>query len=153
MACRTAMVESMSWKEQMIRCMDFNGEKELRVAMELMCARIVASEAGWKILESSSRVMRSVLDGGAGCCKGGMLVRSIDKGERERFCDREEGEGVDEVADSGGDVDGRFCVWRGEGVLVCVCSVGSTMFAKEAPCGHCTSRCRERTNDDCVGSK
>jgi hypothetical protein len=123
----------------MIRCMDFKGEKEFSAAIELMCARIVANDAGWKILESSSRVIRSVLDGGAGCCKGGMLVRSIDKGERERFCERDDGDGVDGVADSGGDVEGRFCVCRGEGVLVCVCPMGSAMLAEETPLRcHCT---------------
>lgn len=44
-----------------------------------------------------------------------MLERSIDKGDRERLCERV-GEGVVGLADSGGDaVKVRFCVWRGEG--------------------------------------
>lgn len=68
-----------------MRCIDFSGEKEFSGAIELMCTRIVASEAGWKIFESSRRVIRRVLDGGAGCCNGGMLDRSIDNGERDRL--------------------------------------------------------------------
>lgn len=109
--------------------MDFSGENELSGAIEVMCARIVAMEAGWKILGSSSLVMRRVLDGGAGCCSGGMLDRSIDKGDRERFCDKG-GEGVDGLAERGGDAEARLCVWRGEGVLVCCWSlVGSAMAA------------------------
>lgn len=98
--------------------------------MELMCARIVASEAGWKIFESSSRVIRRVLDGGAGCCNGGMLERSIDSGERERLCEMDEGDAVDGDADSGGDVEGRFCVCSGDGILVWICSVGSVMACR-----------------------
>ena len=69
----------------MIRCIDFRGEKLLRGAIELMCSRIVAIEAAWKILGSSSLVMRRVLDGGAGEDRGGREVRSRDRGDRDLF--------------------------------------------------------------------
>ncbi len=57
--------------------------------MELMCSRIVAIEAAWKILGSSSLVMSRVLEGGAGEERGGSVVRSIDRGDFERFFDSE----------------------------------------------------------------
>lgn len=41
----------------------------------------------------------------------------------------DDGDAVDGVADSGGDVEGRFCVCSGEGTLVWGCSVGSAMLA------------------------
>ncbi len=64
-----------------MRRRDFSGEKEWRGAMELMCWRMVAREAGWNMLMSSSCVMRRVLDGGEGWDSGGMLFRSIERGE------------------------------------------------------------------------
>lgn len=93
----------MRWK-------DLSGEKLLRGEMELMCSRMVAREAAWKILGSSSLVMSRVLDGGAGCDGGGSVERSRDKGDRERFCDRD-GEGP---ADKGGELLLKLEVWIGE---------------------------------------
>ena len=84
----------------MIRCMDFRGEKLLRGAMELICSRIVAIEAAWKILGSSSLVMRRVFDGGAGEESGGNEVRSMERGDREHFFDTE----GEEPADCGGEL-------------------------------------------------
>lgn len=71
---------------------------------------MVAREAGWKILASSSRVIRRVLEGGAGCERGGRLDRSRDNGECDRFLWREAGE---EGAERGGEAeDDRFWVCR-----------------------------------------
>ena len=83
-----------------MRCIDFNGEKEFRGAIELMCSRIVASEAAWKILGSSRRVTRSVFEGGAGEESGGNEDRSRDSGDLERFCDKD----GDEPAEFGGEL-------------------------------------------------
>lgn len=94
------MQSASEWKETMIRAMDLRGEKELRGARESMCWRIVAREAGWKILGSVSLVIRRVLEGGAGEMRPGREVRSIERGERERFFDRPPGE---EVAETGGE--------------------------------------------------
>jgi hypothetical protein len=93
--------------------MDFSGEKEFKGAMSLMYCLIVAKEAGWKILGSSSRVMSRVFDGGEGCESGGKDVRSRDKGDRDLFLDSPEGE---DDADMGGESEGRCCVWMGAGV-------------------------------------
>ena len=76
-----------------------------------MCSRIVAIEAAWKILGSSSLVMRRVLDGGAGEDRGGREVRSRDRGDRDLFWDIE----GEEPADCGGELLWRFEVWIGEG--------------------------------------
>jgi len=110
-----------------MRCIDFSGENEFNGATLAMCARIKARDSVWKIFGSSRRVIKRVLDGGLGCWSGGMLERSIDNGERERLCEMEEGEAVDGEADCGGDDEVRFCVCSGDGILVCVCSVGSAM--------------------------
>ena len=95
-----------------MRCMDFRGLKLFKGAREEMCSRMVAIAAGWKILGLSSRVMRRVLDGGAGDDKGGREEKSRDRGDRDLFIDNEEG-------DAGGEED---CIlfWRGEG---CGCSI------------------------------
>ena len=87
-----------------MRCMDFRGEKLLRGAMPLMCSLIVAIEAAWKILGSSSRVMRRVFDGGAGEERGGNEVRSSESGDRDRFFDTV----GEEPADCGGELVSRF---------------------------------------------
>jgi hypothetical protein len=95
--------------------MDFNGEKEFKGAMSLICWRMVARLAGWKIFKSSRRVIRRVLEGGAGCERGGSEERSRERGERERFVESgvERGE---EVVEVGGEVAERFraSVWIGE---------------------------------------
>ena len=75
--------------------------------MSLMYCLIVARLAGWKILESSRRVIRRVFEGGAGEESGGMVERSRERGERERFFEIDEGE---DVADVGGELAERFCV-------------------------------------------
>lgn len=49
-----------------MRRRDFSGEKEWSGDMELMCWRMVAREAGWKIVGSLSWVIRRVLEGGRG---------------------------------------------------------------------------------------
>lgn len=102
MACRTAMDEASSKKVTMMRCIDFSGEKEFSGAIDSICCRMVASDAGWKILGSERRVMRSVLDGGAGEESGGSEDRSSDKPDRDRFLDTED-VGGDEVVDVGGE--------------------------------------------------
>lgn len=96
----------------MIRCMDLSGEKEFRGAMSVMCCLMVANEAGWKILESSRRVTRRVLEGGTGCESGGMEERSRERGDLDRFADKERGE---EAVEVGGEFAERFRVWIGEG--------------------------------------
>lgn len=69
---------------------------------------------------SERRVMRRVFEGGDGVVRGGRVVRSSDKGLRERFFDNEEGgEPV-----SGGESDGL--VLMGEGVC---CSFWEAMVA------------------------
>jgi hypothetical protein len=96
-----------------MRCIDFRGEKELRGARSLMCCRIVARLAGWKILGSSRRVISRVLEGGAGWDKGGSDERSRLRGERERFVESgvERGE---EAVEVGGEVVMFASVCRGE---------------------------------------
>lgn len=93
-----------------IRCIDLRGEKEFRGAIELMCSRMVAREAAWKILGSSRRVIRRVFDGGAGDESGGRELRSMERGERERFCNIE----GEEPAEFGGELRWRLEVWRAE---------------------------------------
>ncbi len=83
-----------------MRQRDLSGEKELSVASSLMCCLIVAREAGWNILGFSRRVIRRVLEGGAGCERGGREDKSSDRGERERFADNEPGE---EAVETGGE--------------------------------------------------
>ena len=122
----------------MIRCSDFRGEKELRGAMSLRCCRIVAREAGWKILDSVRRVIRRVLDGGAGVASGGRDPRSSERGERERFLDNEEG--GEEF-----DCDRMFVMWvsigDGEGcsarAMMAVWSVGTKSRSSTARCCLC----------------
>lgn len=80
--------------------MDFNGEKELRRAIESKCCLIVAREAGWNIFGSLSLVMRSVFEGGAGDVSPGSEVRSIDSGDLDLFFDSPPG---DEEGDPGGE--------------------------------------------------
>lgn len=92
-----------------MRAIDFNGEKEFSWAISLMCCLMVAREAGWKILESVSLVMRRVLEGGAGDMRPGKEVRSIDRGDLDLLVDRPPGE---EEADTGGEAC-RPPVWRG----------------------------------------
>lgn len=88
-----------------MRCIDLSGENEFNGASSLMCCRIVARDAGWNILGSSSRVIRRVLEGGAGCDRGGRDERSSDRGDRDRLCDNEAG---DEAVDVGGEFEDRF---------------------------------------------
>lgn len=57
-------------------------------------------------------MIRRVFDGGAGCDSGGKDDRSSDRGERDRFFDKDTGE---EAVDAGGELEGMFCVWIGEG--------------------------------------
>lgn len=90
-----------------MRCMDLSGEKEFRGAMSEMCCLMVASEAGWKILGSSRRVIRRVLEGGAGCESGGREDKSMERGDRDRFADNEQGEDAVEV---GGELAERLWV-------------------------------------------
>lgn len=90
-----------------MRWRDLSGENELSGAISLMCCLIVANEAGWKILGSSRRVIRRVLEGGDGCESGGREDKSSDKGECDRFRDRDTGEDPVEV---GGELDVIFCV-------------------------------------------
>ncbi len=71
---------------------------------------MVAIEAAWKILGSSSRVISRVFVGGAGEERGGMEDRSMDNGDRERFCDNE----GDEPAEFGGDARSRLDVRMGD---------------------------------------
>jgi hypothetical protein len=80
--------------------MDFSGEKELSGAISEMCCLMVANEAGWKILRSSSRVISRVFEGGAGWMRGGSEERSSDSGERDRFAERV-GLGEDAVEEGG----------------------------------------------------
>lgn len=98
----------------MIRCIDLSGEKEFKGAMSLMCWRIVAMDAGWKILGSVRRVMRSVFEGGEGDVRGGSVVRSSDKGLRDRFFDTEDGE----AAVRGGESDILVSMGAGDGRLL-----------------------------------
>jgi hypothetical protein len=87
------------WKDTMMRCMDRKGEKELSGAREERCWRIVARDEGWKILGSERRVMSKVLDGGDGEDSGGREDKSIERGERERFWERE----GEDPAEAGGE--------------------------------------------------
>ncbi len=109
-----------------MRCMDFKGEKELSGAMSLMCWRMVARLAGWKILGSSRRVIRRVLLGGAGWTRGGREERSRERGERDRFAERFGVERGEEDVEVGGEEGERLSVWMGEGI--CRGSV-SAMFS------------------------
>lgn len=61
---------------------------------------MVASDAGWKILESVSLVIRSVLDGGAGEIRPGSEDKSSDNGDLDLFADSDCG---DADAECGGD--------------------------------------------------
>jgi len=83
-----------------MRLRDLRGEKEFSGAISLMCWRMVASEAGWKMCGSSRRVMRRVLEGGAGDESGGMEFRSKARGVCARRPDSEAGE---EEVEMGGD--------------------------------------------------
>lgn len=49
-----------------------------------MCWRMVAREAGWKMVVSLSWVISRVLEGGEGCVSGGRVERSMERGEPER---------------------------------------------------------------------
>jgi len=84
-----------------MRLRDLSGEKEFRGARELICSRIVARDAGWKMLRSSRRVIRSVFVGGEGEDRGGIEPKSIERGERDRFADSE----GEEEPDTGGEFD------------------------------------------------
>jgi hypothetical protein len=88
----------------MMRLSDLSGEKEFSGAISLICCRMVARDAGWKIWESSRRVMSKVFEGGAGDVSDGMEWRSSAKGEWVRRSDSDEGEGEDAV-EVGGDPD------------------------------------------------
>lgn len=88
----------------------------MRGAMALMCSRMVARDAGWKILESERRVTRSVFEGGEGEVSGGSVVRSRDKGLRERFADSEEG---DEAPVCGGVCEKLVLMGEGDCLSVC----------------------------------
>lgn len=67
-----------------------------------MCWRMVAREAGWKIVGEFSWVIRRVFEGGEGVVKGGRVERSRFRGEAER---RWETVGIwgEEVVEVGGD--------------------------------------------------
>ena len=84
----------------MIRRSDLSGAKEWSGEIELMCWRMVAREAGWKMWMSSSWVTRSVLEGGEGWDRGGIFCRSIESGEWARCLEKLEG---DEEVDVGGE--------------------------------------------------
>lgn len=90
-----------------MRCIDLSGEKELRGAISVMCCLIVARDAGWKILRSSKRVIRRVLEGGAGCESGGNDERSSERGFCDRLFDSDRG---DEDVEAGGELAGMCCV-------------------------------------------
>jgi hypothetical protein len=114
-----------------------NGEKELRGAMELRCWRIVAREEGWKILGSERRVIRRVLEGGAGDDNGGSEDRSMESGDRERFWERE----GEEPADAGGEdvifvsVGDKF-VWSDSDGLAMLMVAGGIRYQADFPmCG------------------
>lgn len=89
-----------------MRRRDLRGAKECRGEMELMCWRMVAREAGWKMCRSSSWVMRRVLEGGAGWERGGILCRSMERGEFARRLLKEVG---DEAVEVGGEEDDADC--------------------------------------------
>ena len=84
----------------MIRERDLSGEKLCNGAISSTCCRIVARDAGWNILGSSSLVIRRVLEGGEGWESGGIEDRSIDRADWARFAERPDGEEED---DRGGD--------------------------------------------------
>ncbi len=86
-----------------MRRKDFKGEKEWRGERELMCWRMVAREAGWKIVRSLSWVIRRVLEGGEGWIRAGRAERSRT-GETERRW--ESGLGEEEFEVGGEDVCG-----------------------------------------------
>ena len=124
------MAAASEWKETIMRCMDFRGLKLFRCDMEEMCSRMVARDAGWNILGLSSRVMRSVFDGGAGDDNGGRDDKSMERGDRDRFLDIEEG-------DAGGEED---CIsdCRGEG---CGCSREAIVISLHGSgCDQCGGR-------------
>ena len=88
-----------------MRCIDLSGEKEFKGAISFICCLMVAREAGWKILGSSRRVISRVLDGGAGWESGGIEDKSIERGDRDRFCESEAG---DEAVEVGGELEEMF---------------------------------------------
>jgi hypothetical protein len=92
----------------MMRERDLRGEKELRGARSLMCWRMVAREAGWKMWASLRRVIRRVLEGGEGVERGGIELRSRERGVCVRRPEREEG---DEEVETGGELERstRWC--------------------------------------------
>lgn len=108
-SCLTLMQSCSEWKETIIRAIDLRGEKELSWAIESICWRMVARDAGWKIFGSVNLVMSSVLEGGAGEIKPGREVRSMERGDLDLFFDRPPGE---EEADTGGEAC-RPVVWMG----------------------------------------
>jgi len=69
--------------------------------MAVILALMADIDAGWKRDKSFRSVMRSVLDGGDGCERGGRFERSSDNWgcsdeERDaRFAPKDEAEGVD----------------------------------------------------------
>lgn len=91
--------------------MDLRGEKLFSGDIEEMCSRMVAREAGWKILGLSNLVMSRVFDGGAGEDRGGSEERSIDSGERGRLLDIDDG-------DAGGELFDLVCMGEGWGCSV-----------------------------------
>lgn len=93
-----------------MRHKDLRGEKEWSGARELMCWRIVATEAGWKIVGSFSFVINRVLHGVEGWVSGGRLDRSMEMGEAERRLESGLGEEVVE-GEGGGELLGCG-VWR-----------------------------------------
>ena len=68
---------------------------------EVICCRIVAKEAGWKISGSSSWVMSRVFEGGAGCESGGRDVKSMESGVLDRCSDKDFGVDGIEVGGEG----------------------------------------------------
>lgn len=90
-----------------MRRKDFRGAKEWSGNRELMCCRMVAREAGWKMVGSLSWVIRRVLDGGEGWLRGGIVERSIERGEAERRWVM--GLGEEEVELGGEEVAGWEC--------------------------------------------
>lgn len=84
-----------------MRRRDLRGANEWRgiERVWVICCRMVAREAGWKMRASSSWVIKRVLDGGAGWESGGKELRSIESGDLGPRDEMEEGD----VGDFGGD--------------------------------------------------
>lgn len=117
----------------MILAIDFSGENEFSGDIELICCRIVASEAGWKIFWSLSLVMRSVFEGGAGEIRPGIEDKSNDKGDLDRFADNEPGE---DAPETGGEAC-RPSVCRGGSCVATDISVDSILFVVAVDCCPC----------------